>query len=139
MYAYIRFHFIVFKIFLSLFKSILIPGMNGKIKWSENHSDVSDSLRPDPMDHTVHGILKVRILEWVAFPFSNGSSQPRDQTQVSHIAGRILTNWATREAQEYWSGQPIPSPGDLSDPGIQPESPALQKDSLPTELSGKPW
>ena len=32
----------------------------------------------DPMDHTVHGILQARILEWVAFPFSRGSSQPRD-------------------------------------------------------------
>ena len=38
---------------------------------------------------------------------------------------------------EYWSGQPIPSPADLPDPGIEPESPALQADSLPTELSGK--
>ena len=44
------------------------------------------------------------ILEWVAFPFSRGSLQPRDRTQVSHIAGGFLTSWATREAQEYWSG-----------------------------------
>ena len=41
----------------------------------------------DPLDYTVHGILQARILEWVAFPFSRGSSQPRDQTQVSCIAG----------------------------------------------------
>ena len=44
--------------------------------------------------------------------------------------------------QEYWSGLPFPPPGDLSDPGIKPESPvspALQVDSLPTEPSGKPW
>ena len=40
----------------------------------------------DPMDYTVHGILQARILEWVAFPFSRGSPQPRDRTQVSHIA-----------------------------------------------------
>ena len=40
----------------------------------------------DPMDYTVHGILQARILEWVAFPFSRGSSQPRDRTQVSHIS-----------------------------------------------------
>ena len=40
-----------------------------------------------------------RILEWVAFPFSRGSSQPRDWTQVSHIAGGIFTSWATREAR----------------------------------------
>ena len=39
-----------------------------------------------------------------------------------------------REAQEYRSGQPIPSLVDLPDPGIEPESPALQADSLPTEL-----
>ena len=58
----------------------------------------------DPTDYTVHGILQARILERVAFPFSRGSSQPRDQTQVSRIAGRFFTIWATREAQEYWSG-----------------------------------
>ena len=39
-----------------------------------------------------------RILEWVANPFPSGSSQPRDQTQVSHIADRFVTNWATKEA-----------------------------------------
>ena len=48
----------------------------------------------DPIDYTVHGILQARILEWVAFPFSRGSSQPRYQTQVSHIAGRFFTSWA---------------------------------------------
>ena len=58
----------------------------------------------DPMDYTVHGILQARILEWVAFPFSRGSSQHRDQTQISHIAGRFFTNWVTREAHEYCSG-----------------------------------
>ena len=49
----------------------------------------------DPMDYTVHGILQARILEWVAFPFSRRSSQPRDRTQVSHIADRFFTSWAT--------------------------------------------
>ena len=47
------------------------------------------------------GILQARILEWVAFPFSMGSSQPRDQTPVSHTAGRFFTSWATREAQVW--------------------------------------
>ena len=56
------------------------------------------------MDSLVHGILQARILEWVAFPFSRGSSQHRDQTQASHTAGWFFTSWATREAQEYWSG-----------------------------------
>jgi len=50
----------------------------------------------DPMDcsppgSSVHGLLQARILEWVAIPFSTGSSQPRDQTQVSCIAGRFFT------------------------------------------------
>ena len=46
----------------------------------------------DPMDSTLHGILQARILEWVAFPFSRGSSQPRDQTQASRIAGGFFTS-----------------------------------------------
>ena len=46
----------------------------------------------DPMGYTVHGILQARILEWVAFPFNRGYFQPRDRTQVSHIAGRSFTS-----------------------------------------------
>ena len=72
----------------------------------------------NPMDHilpgsSVHGILQARILEWIAIPFSRGSSQPRDWTWVSHIRGRFFIIWATREAQQesiyhaefycYWS------------------------------------
>ena len=44
----------------------------------------------DPMDCIAHGILQARILEWAASPFSRGSSQPRDRTQASHIAGRFF-------------------------------------------------
>ena len=44
------------------------------------------------MDYTVHGILQARILEWVGFSFSRGSSQPRNQTQVSCIAGGFFTS-----------------------------------------------
>ena len=68
----------------------------------------------DPMDYIARqaplsmGILQARILQWVAMPFSWGSSQPRDQSQVSCIAGGFVTVRATREAQEYWSGWPIP-------------------------------
>ena len=53
----------------------------------------------DPMGYTVHGILQAGILEWIAFPFSRGSSQPRDPSQVSRIAGGFFTNWATGEAR----------------------------------------
>ena len=83
----------------------------------------------NPMDYSlpgpsIHGIFQARILEWVAISFSRRSSQPRGWTQVSHIVGRHFTIWATREV--YWP-----------DSGIEPESPVLQADSLPTELSGK--
>ena len=50
----------------------------------------------NPVDYRVHGILQARILQWVAFPFSRGSSPPRDWTQVSHIIGTFSTSWATR-------------------------------------------
>ena len=69
---------------------------------SESRSILSDSFQSH--DYTIHGILQARILEWIIIPFSRGSSQPRDQTQASHIAGGFFTSWATREAQEYWSG-----------------------------------
>ena len=46
----------------------------------------------NPMDCIVRGILQARILAWVAFPLSRGSSQPRYRTQVSHIAGRFFTS-----------------------------------------------
>ena len=51
-------------------------------------------------DSSDHGIFQAKILEWVAISFSRGLSWPRDQTQVSYIAGRRLTIWAIREAQE---------------------------------------
>ena len=53
----------------------------------------------NPFYYPVHGILQARILEWAAFPFPGGSSQPRDGTQVSHNAGGFFTIWATRKAQ----------------------------------------
>ena len=57
---------------------------------SESHSAMSYSLHSH--GHTVLGILQARILEWIAFPFSKGSSQPRYQTQVSCIVGRFFTS-----------------------------------------------
>ena len=67
-------------------------------------------------------------------PFSRGSSQPKDQIQASYIAGKFFT---TREAQEYWSGYPIPFLEGLPNPGIEPGSPTLQADSLPAEPPGQ--
>ena len=57
-----------------------------KVKVAQLHPTLCD-----PVDYTVHGILQVRVLKWVAIPFSEGSSQPRDRTQVSCIAGRFFT------------------------------------------------
>ena len=63
----------------------------------------------DPIDYTVHGILQARILEWVTFPPSRGSSQPRNRTQVSFTAcGFFFTSWGTRESQECWKSSLFP-------------------------------
>ena len=58
------------------------------------------------------------------------------------IRNRAQTPWTLQSMEfsrpEYWSGQPVPSPGDLPNPGIEPRSSALQEDSLPVEPQGKP-
>ena len=77
----------------------------------------------NPTDYTIHGILQARILEWVAFPFSRGSSQLSERTQVSRIAGGLFTSWATGEPKNPGVVS-LPSPADLPDPGIQLRSPA---------------
>ena len=131
-----------------------------------------DPIDCSPPGFAVHRILQARILEWVAIPFSRGSSWRRDWTRVSHVAGRFFNVWATREAhtrvvelkslsrvqlfvtpwtvahqaplsrgfsrQEYWSGLPFPSPGDLPNPRIEPRSPALEADALSSHPPGKP-
>ena len=64
----------------------------------------------NPMDcslpgSSIHGIFQARVLEWIAISFSMGSSWPRDRTQVSRIAGRRFSVWATREAlaqHHFW-------------------------------------
>ena len=99
----------------------LLPGMTfpssphpcSKRKWSE----VSQSCPTlcDPVDcslpgSSVHGIFQARVLEWIAISFSRGSSQPRDRTQVSCIAGRRFTIWATREEDIPSDSSPEASP-----------------------------
>ena len=90
-------------------RELFVTTVNVKVKVTQScpNSVVSDSFC-DPRDYTVHGILQAilqaRIVEWIAFPFSRRSSQPRDRTQVSRIAGGFFTSRATREAQKYWSG-----------------------------------
>ena len=116
----------------------------------------------------VHGILQARILEAVAMPSPGVSSWPRNRTWgyftssatwealfyvlslslVEKSCPTLATPWTVAcqpplsvgfFREEGWSGWPFPSPGDLSNSGIEPKSPALQADSLPTELWGKPF
>ena len=105
-----------------------------------SHSVVSDS---DPMvcsppGSSVHGDSPEKNTRVGCHAFLQTIFPTRDQTQVSRIAGRFFTSWATREAQECWSGQPTSSPGDPPDRGIEPGSLALQADFIPAQLPGKP-
>ena len=111
-----------------------------------------------PPGSYVHAIFQAEILEWVAIFFSSGFSRPRDQTHVSWFGRQILypcggglvakssptlaTPWTVAHQallsmgfsrQVYWSGLPFPSPGDLSNLGIEPRSPAMEADALTSE------
>ena len=77
------------------------------------------------MDYTVHGILQARILEWVAVPFSKGIQGIL--YYLSHQGNLRILEWVAH-----------PFPVALPRPGIKSGFPALQVDSLPAELSGKP-
>ena len=140
-------------VWASIIGRILLASCESEVKVAQ-----SVRLFETPWTYIVHGILQDRILEWVPFPFSRGSSQPRGRTQVSHIAGGFFTSWATREAQEWlspaqlfaiprtvahqalpsmkvssqkcWSVLPFPSPVDLPNPGIKPDSSTLQMDTF---------
>ena len=72
---------------VSLFQNLRLVAAKVKVKVTQSCPTLCD-----PMDYTVHEILHASILEWVGFPFSRGSSQPRDQTQVSCIAGGFFAN-----------------------------------------------
>ena len=103
---------------------------------SESRSLVSDSLRPHGLYGPRNclgqnpGVGSLSLLQGI-FPTQGLNPGLPHRRQ-------ILYQLSHREAQKYWSGWPIPSPADLPDPGIKLGSPALQADSLPTELLGKP-
>ena len=97
----------------------------------------------------VHGILQARILEWVAFPFSRGSSQLRDLTHVSCIAGRFFTSWATSSVQfscsvmsdslQIHGPQHTRPPCPSLTPGIYPNPCPLSRWCHPTISSSVPF
>ena len=62
-----------------------------KVKVAQSRPTLCDPMNCIQSVSFVHGILQARILEWIAVPFFRGSSQPRDQTQVSLIAGGFFT------------------------------------------------
>jgi len=75
-----------------------------KVKVTESCLILCDRMDCSPPDSSVHGILQARILEWVAMPFSRGSSQLRESNLISFvscIAGRFFTVWATRETHDF--------------------------------------
>ena len=86
----------------------LDPGERKWGKWKESEVTQSYPTLCNPMDcslpgSSIHGIFQTRVLEWVAISFSRGSSQPSDQTQVSHIVGRCFTVWAAREVNSHYT------------------------------------
>ena len=84
----------------SWFSSDSILGESVCVLVTQSCLTLSDPMDCGPPASSVHGILQARILEWIAIPFSRGSSRPRAHTQASRIAGIFLTIWATREAPE---------------------------------------
>ena len=91
----------IHKIFQEDHKPFILkcPWCTKKVKVAQPYPTLCDPMNCSSPGSSVHGTLQARILEWVAVPFSMASSQTRDQTQVSPIAGRFFTSWATREAQ----------------------------------------
>ena len=98
-----------------------------------------------PSGSSVHGILQVRILEWVAIPFTKGSSWPMNQTQISCTAGRFFTIWATRKPTQFqfscsvmsnslWSHEPQHArpPYPSQTPSVHPNPHPLSRWCYPT-------
>ena len=127
-------------------------------------SHFSDVRLCDPTDGSppgspIPGILQARTLEWVAISFSNACMHSKllqsclwisyvKWSEVAQSCPTLCDPWAVAHQappsmgfsrQEYWSGLPLPSPGDLPDPGIEPRSPALQADALTSAPPGNPW
>ena len=83
---------------------------DSKVLVAQSCSTLFDSMDCNPPGSSAHRILQARILEWVAIPFSRGSSRPWDQTWFSHMAGRFFAIWVTREALPETILYPPPPP-----------------------------
>ena len=100
-------------------------------------TDPHPASRRQVLPRPAHGIFQARILEWVATSFSRRSSRPRDKSPATQPKSALTSSLLCMgfPRQEYWSGLPLPSPGDLPNPGIEPESPV---NSLPLSHWGSP-
>ena len=105
-----------------------------------------DPIDSSPPGSDVPGILQARTLEWVAISFSIAWKWKVKVKSLS-LEQLVATPWTVAyqappfmgfSRREYWSGLPFPSPGDLPNPGIEPGSPTLQADALPSEPPGNP-
>ena len=111
----LKFLFSIFCLFLSFFFFFWLHCEACGILvswWSEVLVHQSCPTLCDPTDYSlpgfsVSGILQARILEWIAIPFSRGSSQPREQTWVSCIAGRFFTVWTTGKTNQGSNPNPL--------------------------------
>ena len=119
-------------------------------KWLQSCPTLCNPIDSSPPGSSVPGILQARTLEWVAISFSHAWKWKLKVKSLSCVR-LFKTPWTVAyqpppsmgfSRQEYWSGlplpSPLPSPGDLLNPGIEPRSPTLQADSLPAESPGKP-
>ena len=84
------------------FINVLCMRVYMSARWLQSCVTLCNPMDCSPQDSFLHGISQARILEWVAMPFSRGSSQPRNGTQVSGIASRFFTVGTTREVPVYY-------------------------------------
>ena len=80
----------------------------------------------------------IKSIRTIKYGYVKGSSGSESCSVVSDSAAPWTIRSVELSRPEYWSRQPFPSPGDLPNPGVKPRFPALQMDSLPAALSGKP-
>ena len=123
--SYTHKHICIFYVFLCIWKLRMLMSwlfcvyeVKLKVLVIQSCPTLWDPVDCSPPGSSIHGILQVRILEWVAIPFSRGPSRPRDQTWVSHIAGRLFTLWASQMVLVVKNLPP--DAGDIRDAGSIP-------------------
>ena len=124
----------------------ILPMLAAAAKSLQSCLTLCDPIDGSPPGSPIPGILQARTLEWVAISFSNAWKWKVKVKSLSHV-WLLATPWTIAHQappsmgfsrQEYWSGLPFSSPGDLPNQGIEPGSPPWQADSLPSVLPGKP-